>query len=279
LLNEGSSIRAYQTYEFFLRQPPSMLSALLGTGEHPNNHALLPSTIVDFNYIAVFPLASHVHTLLSNLPKLDRLFIQLTPRPSNQILQDHKAMKNIDMADLWMERNTAYSHLFAELTQAEPQGNWRTLKVFESGDAADKESWNMAVDFLKRSDVTNWAVERDGVLVKTGDDGQPSQLSGTVVHHLLGEESLNVHILSVTPHLSLDPMLADMYLSCVHLGPDEPPTLFPTLMEDLRNLQAASGGLRRIHNLYPKIGRFDQPRLYRTSSEEYVSDLDEARDL
>ncbi|KAK6070519.1 F-box domain-containing protein [Seiridium cupressi] len=278
LLNEGSSIRAYQTYEFFLRQAPSMLSALLGTGEYPNNQALLPPTVMDFNYIAVFPLASHVHTLLSNLPRLDRLFVQLTPRPSNQILQDQKAMKNIDMADLWMERNTAYSHLFAELTQAEPQGNWGTLKIFESGDAADKESWNMAVDFLERSNITNWTVERDGVLIKTGDDGQPSQSSGTVVHHLLGEEPLTIDLLSVHPRLSLDPMLAEMYLSCIHLGPDDPPTLFPALMEDLRNLQAAFGGLRRMHNLYPKIGRFGRPRLYRTTSGEFVSDIDEARD-
>jgi hypothetical protein len=205
LLNEGSSIRAYQTYEFFLRQPPSMLSALLGTGEYPNNQALIPSTIVDFNYIAVFPLASHVQTLLENMPKLDRLFIQLTPRPSNQILQDQRAMKNIDMADLWMERNTAYSHLFAKLTQFEPQGSWEGLKVFESGDAADKESWNMAVDFLKRSNITNWIVETDGVLVKIGEKDESTQTSGSVVHHLLDDEFLNSALLSVHPLPPLDP--------------------------------------------------------------------------
>ncbi|KAI1842086.1 hypothetical protein JX266_011737 [Neoarthrinium moseri] len=201
LLNEGSSIRAYQTYEFFLRQPPSMLSALLGIGEYPNNQPLLPSTITDFNYIAIFPLASHVQTLLSDLPKLDRLFVQLTPRPTNQVLQDQKAMKNIDMADLWMERNTAYSHLFAELTQAEPHNNWASLKVFESGDAADKESWNMALDFLKRSGINNWIAERDGVLVKVDEAGNPEQSASTAEHHLLREESLNGSLLSVAPSL------------------------------------------------------------------------------
>ncbi|ETS81155.1 hypothetical protein PFICI_06157 [Pestalotiopsis fici W106-1] len=202
LLNEGSSIRAYHTYEYFLRQPPSMLSALLGTGEYPNNVALLPPTIVDFNYIAVFPLASHIQNLFANLPKIERLFVQLTPRPSNQILQDKKAMRNIDMADLWMERNTAYSHLFAELTQVDPQGNWGTLKVFESGDAADRESWNMAVEFLKQSEITNWVVERDGSLVKVGEDGDDkpaARSAGSVVHHLLGDESLSVPLLSVPP--------------------------------------------------------------------------------
>jgi hypothetical protein len=298
LLNEGSSVRAYHTYEYFLRQPPSMLSALLGAGEYPNNVSLLPPSIVDFNYIAVFPLASHIQNLFANLPKIERLFVQLTPRPSNAILQDRKAMRNIDMADLWMERNTAYSHLFAELTQVEPRGNWGTLKVFESGDAADRESWNMAVDFLKQSEVTNWVVEKDGSLVKIaeGDDAnnRPTRTSsitgGGVVHHLLGEESLSVPLLSVPPppppRLTLDFLLADMYLSCIRLGPDDPPRLFPALMEDLRNLQAASGRLTRVHTLYPSVhhrrGRGgdydDKPRLYRTMSGEFLSDVFEARD-
>jgi hypothetical protein len=227
LLNEGSSIRAYQTYEFFLRQPPSMLSALLGIGEYPNNEPLLPPTITDFNYIAIFPLASHIHTLLLHLPRLDRLFVQLTPRPSNQILQDQHAMRNIDMADLWMERNTAYSYLFAALTgsgsgsdsdsddddndteqqQSPHRGNWPALRIFESGDAADKESWNMAVDFLRRSGIENWVVERDGVLVRTGGDDEDNGggdravssggVAATAVHHLLSEESLDRNPLSV----------------------------------------------------------------------------------
>lgn len=170
LLNEGSAIRAYQTYEFFLRQPPSMLSALLGIGEYPNNQPLLPPTIVDFNYIAIFPLASHVHQLFQHLPRVDRLFVQLTPRPGNEVLQDHAAMRKIDRGDLWMERNTAYSHLFAELTAPEPDEGWLGLKVFESGDAADRESWDMAVEFLARSEVGGWGVEREGVLVRMPGD-------------------------------------------------------------------------------------------------------------
>lgn len=192
LLNEGSSVRAYQTYEFFLRQPPSMLSALLGTGEYPNNHALLPPTITDFNYIAVFPLATHVHTLLANLPKLERLFVQLTPRPSNHILQDHQAMKNIDMSDLWLESNTSYNYILTRLTSSRALGDWGSLKVFESGDVADKESWDTVMGFLKRSGNQNWVVERDGVLCKIGDDTKPISSTGGIVHHLLGETPQNM---------------------------------------------------------------------------------------
>lgn len=184
LLNEGSSIRAYQTYEFFLRMPPSMLSALLGTGEYPNNVPLLPPTITDFNYIAVFPLSSHVHNLFLQLPKLERLFVQFTPRPGNRVLEDRHLMKKIDMADLWMERNTAYATLLAHLVNAPQQSNWSTLKVLESGDAADKESWDMAMAYLERELATDWRPERDGLLVRLGEDGHPVLPTEVVEQHL-----------------------------------------------------------------------------------------------
>jgi hypothetical protein len=166
-----------------------MLSALLGTGEYPNDQPLLPPTIKDLNYIAIFPLSSHVHNLLIHLPKVDRLFLQLTPRPGNQILQDPEATKQINLADLWMERNTAYSHLFSELTQPIPQENWASLKLFESGDAADKESWDMAVAFLERSQIQSWKPERDGVIVKVGMDGDAERPNDMAAHQLPSEES------------------------------------------------------------------------------------------
>ncbi|KAI0853069.1 hypothetical protein F5Y00DRAFT_225331 [Daldinia vernicosa] len=175
LLNEGSSTRVYRTYEFFLRRPPSMLGALLGCEEHPNDTPLIPPTIIDFNYIAIFPLSSHFEMLLQNLPKLDRLFVQLTPGPENRILEAEDEMKHIDPADLWMERNTAYSSLMRELTfDADPAvypRNWASLRVFESGDAADHEAWDMAVQFVERSGAKGWKVERPGVFVKEDEEG------------------------------------------------------------------------------------------------------------
>ncbi|KAI8965213.1 hypothetical protein F5Y11DRAFT_21968 [Daldinia sp. FL1419] len=175
LLNEGSSTKVYRTYEFFLRQPPSILGALLGCEEHPNDTSLIPPTIIDFNYIAIFPLSSHFEILLQNLPKLDRLFVQLAPKPENQLLEDKEEMKHIDPADVWMERNTAYSSLMRELTfptdlTAKPR-NWPSLQVFESGDAADYEAWDLAVEFVESSEAANWKEERLGVFVREDDEG------------------------------------------------------------------------------------------------------------
>ena len=50
------------------------------------------------------------------------------------------------------------------------------LQVFESGDAADADTWNMAVGFVKRAG-NGWKVARDGVFVRelkdleTGPEG------------------------------------------------------------------------------------------------------------
>jgi hypothetical protein len=44
-------------------------------------------------------------------------------------------------------------------------GNWRYLQVFESGDAADRESWDMAVEYVRHFSA-EWKVEREGVFVK-----------------------------------------------------------------------------------------------------------------
>lgn len=44
-------------------------------------------------------------------------------------------------------------------------GNWRHLQVFESGDAADRESWDMAVEYVRHFGA-EWRVEREGVFVK-----------------------------------------------------------------------------------------------------------------
>ncbi|KAK6950592.1 hypothetical protein Daesc_007116 [Daldinia eschscholtzii] len=188
LLNEGSSTKVYRTYEFFLRRPPSMLGALLGCEEHPNDAPLIPPTIVDFNYIAIFPLSSHVELLLQNLPKLDRLFLQLTPRPENRILEEEDEMKHIDPADLWMERNTAYNSLMRELTFAADPAvhpkNWALLRVFESGDAADHEAWDMAVHFIERSGARGWNVERPGVFVKEDDQGNSPNFNQEIDGHI-----------------------------------------------------------------------------------------------
>lgn len=175
LLNEGSSTRVYKTYEYFHKRPPSLLGALLGAEEAPNDAALVPATVRALSYVGIFPLSSHVATLVRHLPRVERLFVQLVPR--SDILQDRRETAHLDLDDLWAERNTSYGKIVPKLfDDSDAAGNWRHLQEFESGDAADRESWDMAVDYVEaRRDFSDWRVEREGMFVKRKRQQQQQQ--------------------------------------------------------------------------------------------------------
>lgn len=163
LLNEGSSTRVYKTYEYFHKRPPSLLGALLGAEPFPNDAALVPPSVRALGYVGIFPLSSHVDTLVRALPRVDRLFVQLVPR--NDILNDKAEMAHLDMDDLWSERNASYGKIIPKMfDDSDAAGNWRHLVEFESGDAADREAWEMAVAYVEAS--SDWRVEREGVFVR-----------------------------------------------------------------------------------------------------------------
>jgi len=166
LLNEGSFLKAYSTYEFFLKQPPSILPDLVGA-EAPPHKALISPTIRDMSYIGIFPMASHFSGLTKHCPRLDRLYVQLVPR--NDILDNEEKIKQVDTNDLWMERNSCYALLMRELFHDPPTDNYQYLQIFESGDAADADAWHMAVEFVKRAGV-GWEVAGDGVFTRSLED-------------------------------------------------------------------------------------------------------------
>jgi hypothetical protein len=225
LVNEGSSTRVYKTYEFFLRRPPSILGALLGCEEAPNDTPLIPPTLTSMSYIAIFPLSSHFQSLVTYLPRLERLYVQLVPQ--NDILRDPEEMRNIQPSDLWMERNTCYGLIMRNLLTSELDGsdddgtsdndeegrphssenNWRHLRVFESGDAADADAWEMAVQYIRTSGA-QWHVESEGVFVRGPRPATPASAGdgGEVVGSQAASESGDVQgeaaaleILSVPP--------------------------------------------------------------------------------
>jgi len=167
LLNEGSSTPIYRTYEFFHKVPPSILGALLGAEAFPNDKPLMPPSVRQMDYIGIFPLSNHVNTLVLHLPRIDKLFIQLVPQ--NEILDDAEEMRLVARQDLWMERNTSYSLLMREMLQFPQSGNWAHLQEFESGDAADREGWEMAVEYVRLAG-NGWRVAGEGVFVKGEPD-------------------------------------------------------------------------------------------------------------
>lgn len=165
LLNEGSFIQAYKLPEFHSKQPSSILEDLVkGDGFSPIYSAMIPPTVRDFSYIAMFPPSGHFFKLTQCCPRLDRLYTQFVPRNDTWKEEVAKDMW-LDENDLWLERNSCYAYVMRELFSSPPSGNYCFLKEFESGDAADVDAWEMAVEYVKRAGG-GWKVEKPGVFVK-----------------------------------------------------------------------------------------------------------------
>jgi hypothetical protein len=203
LLNENSSIRAYRNYEYFAKNPPSILDPLLissGDGglTTSNSPCLLPPTVRSLAYVAIFPLALHFRKLTRHLPRLDRLFVQLAPR--NDILRDPAEMDHVQPADLWLERQECYESILFRLAHAPPAApphggqlplqppsgalddggddsddfnilrearNWSLLRRLETGDAHDDADWWLWMVQQMLAGRRDWRVEREGVFVRT----------------------------------------------------------------------------------------------------------------
>ncbi|KAI9742360.1 MAG: hypothetical protein M1818_003893 [Claussenomyces sp. TS43310] len=168
LLNEGSFIRSFTQYEFFNKRPPSLLPDLLGS-EAGIDRAMLPSTVRELSYIAMFPTSTHFNHLTSRCPRLDRLYVQFVPR--SDVLRDPAQMDHVDTNDLWLERNSCYALVMRELFNHPPSGNFQFLREFESGDHADIDGWEMAVEYVRRANLS-WRVDRPGVFVRVPEDGE-----------------------------------------------------------------------------------------------------------
>jgi hypothetical protein len=162
LLNEGPFLKVYKTRDTFSKSPPSILEDLVGDGKGVHT-AMIPDTIRDFSYIAIFPVSPHFHMITRCFPRVDRLYTQFVPR--NDIFEDPENLEYLDENDLWMERNTCYAYVMRELFSNPSTGNYRYLKSFESGDAADRDAWDMAVEYMKRAGGY-WRIESIGVFVK-----------------------------------------------------------------------------------------------------------------
>jgi hypothetical protein len=129
--------------------------------------AHISPTIREMSYIGIFPMASHFSALTTSFPRLDRFYVQLVPR--NDILSIPGKMAYVQGEDLWMERNSCYALLMRELFGTPPLLNYRYIQIFESGDAADREAWSMAVEYVKR--VNNgWKPVADGVFLRDPKD-------------------------------------------------------------------------------------------------------------
>ena len=110
-INEGSSLKVYSQYEYFLRRTPSLMSAVL-LCPSPGLTFML-SKLEKFTYTAIFPFYNHVDDVLKNIRKmsnLKHLRFRLCPDPRSSVIDDElmETKGHIDLVDAWMEFNTSY---------------------------------------------------------------------------------------------------------------------------------------------------------------------------
>lgn len=118
-LNEGSFLKAYGTYEYFERGPPSLIYSINdGISFHAEpesitepDHGINEQCNHSFTYTAIFPFASHlvnsVTTMIRNW-NLRRLDLQLAPDASSTILDDRTRVGRAELEDCWHELLQAY---------------------------------------------------------------------------------------------------------------------------------------------------------------------------
>ena len=111
-VNEGSSLKAYTTYEYFFRDTPSLLGTI-----HASKLTIADGMLAElqsFTFIAIFPFFNHVDEILKTVRKMRRLKIlrtKLCPEPQSTVFNDEIASAggHIDVNDPWNEFDTAYT--------------------------------------------------------------------------------------------------------------------------------------------------------------------------
>ena len=122
--NEGSSIAAYSTYEYHLKQSPKMLYLLLlrlAKEIDPD----CPCNIQSFSFTAVFPFSTNMTYIVRALQRIHTLRevrVRLAPGKENNLLNDKKRMGRAQAGDLWLEWNDSYKVLILLLSQRGPRG-------------------------------------------------------------------------------------------------------------------------------------------------------------
>ena len=107
--NEGSSVTAYSTYEYHLKQSPKILYLLL---VRLCKEVQDCCNIRSFSFIAVFPFSTNIVTTIRALQKVRTIrsfHFQVAPGEESKLLEDPKRIGRAQLSDLWLEWNESYS--------------------------------------------------------------------------------------------------------------------------------------------------------------------------
>ncbi|KAF2825623.1 hypothetical protein CC86DRAFT_33331 [Ophiobolus disseminans] len=133
--NEGSSITAYSTYEYHLKQSPKMLYLVLIRLAREVQPCC---NITSFSFTGVFPFVTNVTAIVRALDKirtLKQIAFQLAPGKENNVLDDSKRMGRAQRSDFWLEWNESYKTIAVYLGDLEFEDG----AVFRSRDCGNAQ--------------------------------------------------------------------------------------------------------------------------------------------
>ncbi|KAK5086109.1 hypothetical protein LTR70_000253 [Exophiala xenobiotica] len=191
-VNEGSSLAAYTSYEYFLKKPPSLLSnvhtCLSSIPFDPENlQETFPSTLIQvaltqltltqqmlqnlqgFSFVAVFPFYNHVDDILKcirRMRNLKRLFIKLCPEPESMVLDEavEAAEGHIDLNDPWNEITTAYTLVAHTIRYMAVEGRLERVVI---DDTKIEALCSTIVDHISATLQTFWTHNGKGVWTRS----------------------------------------------------------------------------------------------------------------
>lgn len=134
--NEGSSITAYSTYEYHLKQSPKILYLTL---LRLAKEVAACCNLTSFSFTGIFPFATNVTSLiraLHRIPSLHHIAVHLAPGPENNLLSQPARLGRAQAADLWLEWTESYKVLASY------------LGVFDFADGAEFRSGDCAGERL-----------------------------------------------------------------------------------------------------------------------------------
>jgi len=121
-INEGAFLKAYGTYEYFERGPPSLIYSIkdsFSPSSYFDAHARRISrtplvALRKLTYTAIFPFANHLdfHELL---PQLEELDLQLAPDVDSNILTQPERVGKAELQDCWSELCSIYQNIASQL--------------------------------------------------------------------------------------------------------------------------------------------------------------------
>lgn len=116
-INEGAFLKAYGTYEYFERGPPSVIYSIKDSlsprpifSPHARISEVPLASLRTLTYTGIFPFANH-SDFRELLPQLEELDMQLAPEPASNILNERDRVGKADMQDCWSELILVYQGL------------------------------------------------------------------------------------------------------------------------------------------------------------------------